>query len=148
MMIGPLLRNTVIPLAIGALAATLLISCYAMFWYEIPVGGDPHWMVEPANFVKVFPVTLMFTSVVFFLCGPVFYVLLCKLQLFTWWGTAVAGGLVAFALVLLFNSSFSFLVHAFYFIVGACSGLLSFLTHMRSNKLFERSAENSGGASR
>ena len=134
-MIKPILRYSVIPLAIGALSATLLISCYAMFWYEIPVGGDPHWIVEPANFIKVFPGVLMFTSVLFLLGGPVFYFLLRKLKLFTWWGTTVAGGLVTFVLVSFFNHSFSVPVHLFYFLVGACSALLSFLSHMRSHKL-------------
>ena len=135
-------------MAIGALSAALLISCYAMFWYEIPVGGEPHWVVVPANFMKVFPLMLMFTFVIFLLVGPVFYVLLRKLQLFTWWGTTVAGGLVAFALALLLGGEFSVLVQPFYFLIGACSALLSFLSHKYSKKLFERSAGNSVGALR
>lgn len=59
-MIKPLLRHPLIPLAVGALSATLLISSYAMFWYEIPVGGNPHWIVEPGNIMKVFPVHLFY----------------------------------------------------------------------------------------
>ena len=148
MIMRSLFKNAVIPLAIGALSAALLISCYAMFWYEIPAGGEPRWVVVPSNFMKVFPLMLMSTSVIFLLVGPVFYVLLRKLQLFTWWGTTVAGGFVAFALVLLLHGEFSVLVQPFYFLVGACSALLSFLSHKHSNKPFDQSAGNSGGASR
>lgn len=148
MIMRSLFRNAVIPLVIGALSAALLISCYAMFWYAFPVGGEPRWVVVPSKFMKVFPLTLMLTSVIFLLVGPVFYVLLRRLQLFTWWGTAVAGGLAAFALALLISGEFSVLVHPFYFLVGACSALLSFLSHKHFNKPFEQSPGNSGGASR
>lgn len=143
-----LLRSTIIPLAIGALSAALLLSFYAMFWYEIPVGGDPHWIVEPEDFIKAFPVVLIFTSVYYLLCGPIFYILLRKFKLFTWWGTTVAGGLMAFILSLIFSGSFDVLVDPFYFLVGACSALLSFLSYMRSNKLVEQSEVNSGSTSR
>jgi len=142
-----LLRNAVIPLAIGALSAALLISCYAIFWYEIPVGGEPRWVVVPDNFMKVFPLMLISTFVIFLLVGPFFYVLLRKLRLFTWWAATVAGGLVAFALVSLFRGEVSVLLQPFYFLVGACSALLSFLSHKHSKKRFERGAEKSCGAS-
>lgn len=134
-MIGPSSRKGVISLAVGAVSAALLISCYAMFWYEIPVGRAPQWVVEVENFIKVFPWALLCASAVFFIAGPVLYILLRKLHLYTWWGTAFAGGLVAFTLTFFFNSSFSILVHPIYFLMGALSALLSFLMNMRSNKL-------------
>lgn len=146
-MMKSLIRNTAIPLAIGALSATLLISCNAMFWYEIPVGGEPRWIVEPANFIKVFPIMLVVTSLLFLLFGPIFYILLRKLQLFTWWASTMTGGLVAFGLVVLFGGEFTARVHPFYFLIGACSALLSYFSHKFFDKLSESSTKIPGGDS-